>query len=205
MKNIFSRPPRQKLSVFWIWGFIVALFLLVAAPHVFAADKYDSPIGATSIDEIIKKVLEIVTIVIVPLASLTMMIAAFIYLTSGGNAEKITQARQTLTWGALGIIIAFSAEFLKTVVIGVASGASAASGYAQFVNNIVRAFGQILFAMSVLMVLYASFLYITQGSDKEARGQAGKILTYSVVGLIVALLAFTLPDLLKTGIKQIIP
>ena len=49
-----------------------------------------------------------------------------------------------------------------------------------------------LASMSVLMIVVAGIMYITSGGDETRIGTAKKMLTYSVVGLVVSLLAFVI-------------
>ncbi|MCR4328033.1 MAG: hypothetical protein NUV53_00765 [Patescibacteria group bacterium] len=51
----------------------------------------------------------------------------------------------------------------------------------------------IIMILSVLMVLYAAFLYVTAGSEDEKFSKAHKVLIYAAVGIVVALLARGFP------------
>ena len=90
-----------------------------------------------------------------------------------------------------------SAQFLKDVVIGIAGGATRAENLARFLENVVRAFGAILMGISVLAVFYSAFLFLTGGGSQEKVETARRVLTYAIVGVAVALLAFAIPALVK--------
>lgn len=47
----------------------------------------------------------------------------------------------------------------------------------------------ILIALSVIILLFSAFLFLTSGGDEEKTGNARKYLTFAVVGVVVALLA----------------
>lgn len=49
-----------------------------------------------------------------------------------------------------------------------------------------------LASLSVLMIVVAGIMYITSGGDESRIGTAKKWLTYSIVGLIVALLSYVI-------------
>lgn len=53
----------------------------------------------------------------------------------------------------------------------------------------------IVLVVSVIMVLYAAFTYVTAGEDTEKTSKARRTLTYAAVGIAVALLATALPDI----------
>ena len=51
-------------------------------------------------------------------------------------------------------------------------------------------FAAIVFAIAVVMLLYAGFLYITAGGSEDKAGTARKLITYALIGIAVAILAF---------------
>lgn len=61
--------------------------------------------------------------------------------------------------------------------------------------------GQFLMAISVIVILYAGFQYMTAGGNEEKVSDATKTLTYAIVGIVVGLLAFSVGPIL-TGFFQ---
>lgn len=62
-------------------------------------------------------------------------------------------------------------------------------------------FATLIMIIAVAMILYAAFKFITAGDDEEAVGSARKILTWGVVGLIVAFLAYSFPTIVRTLVQ----
>ncbi len=58
------------------------------------------------------------------------------------------------------------------------------------VNSFARWILGLVFLVSVLMVIYGGYLYITAGLDEKNVEKAKKTLLYAVIGTIVALLSF---------------
>ena len=52
-------------------------------------------------------------------------------------------------------------------------------------------------AVSVLMLAWASFLFVTGGSSQDKQKQARQIILFSVIGLMVALLARVVPSIVR--------
>jgi len=89
------------------------------------------------------------------------------------------------------------------VVSNVAAGASSASGGTvdctpstvsnQSIENIARdivtIFSIVVGAVSVIMIIYGGFRYITSGGDSGRVGNAKNTLIYAVIGLVVVALA----------------
>lgn len=60
----------------------------------------------------------------------------------------------------------------------------------------------ILVAISVIMVLWAAYLYVTAGDDTEKVHRATKTITYAAVAIVVALLAYGFPSLIASIFGQ---
>ena len=56
----------------------------------------------------------------------------------------------------------------------------------------------IFMVVSVLMILWAAFTYMRAQDDAEKVTQATKTITYAAVGIIVALIAKSFPDIIAT-------
>jgi hypothetical protein len=70
--------------------------------------------------------------------------------------------------------------------------ASATAGSTQIkhiASNIVNIFSIIVGAVSIIMIIYGGFRYITSGGDSGAVGNAKNTLIYAIVGLIIVALA----------------
>lgn len=56
-------------------------------------------------------------------------------------------------------------------------------------------FFYILIVLSIIMILYAAYLYLTSAGDTTKIKQAGQTITYAAVGIAVALLANNIPQI----------
>lgn len=66
-------------------------------------------------------------------------------------------------------------------------------GLGQVFCNIINWMIYILLAVSIIMILFAAFQYVTGGDDQEKISKARKTITWAAVGLVVALLAKGFP------------
>jgi hypothetical protein len=53
----------------------------------------------------------------------------------------------------------------------------------------------VLISVSIIMVLWAAFLYVTSEGDAEKPSQARKMVLYAAIGIVIALLAKGVPNL----------
>lgn len=182
---------------------IIAVSALLVIP-VFAGAQYTNPISAATVLDLIGSVLKLVQVIAVPLAAIGILIASFFYITSMGDPGRLGQAKSAILYSIIGLAIALSSQFLVDVVIAVAQGASTAKSFVGFINNLANAFGQILFGLSALAMLYAAFLFLTGGGDEKKRTEAKQVITYAVLGLVVALLAFAIPQFIEIIVNRTI-
>jgi cytochrome bd-type quinol oxidase subunit 2 len=64
--------------------------------------------------------------------------------------------------------------------------------------NIINWFILILLAISVIMVLFAAYDYVTAQEDTEKTSRARRTLTYAAVGIAVTLIAYGFPQIVAT-------
>ncbi len=91
-------------------------FMSLAMPAL-ALDSLTDPI--TSIKGIITLINTIATWffnIVLAVAVIVLLLAAFQWLTSGGNEEKVGTARKNLIWGLVGIAVAFLAKGLVALI-----------------------------------------------------------------------------------------
>src|SRR3989338_3649608 len=62
-------------------------------------------------------------------------------------------------------------------------------------NRIAYTFSAFIFAIAIIIVLVSAFKFITAGGDSAATGEARQMLIWGVVGIAVALLAFSTPSI----------
>lgn len=93
---------------------------------------------------------------------------------------------------------------IQTFLFFVPSLAFAATDYTepqQILGRIIvlgTQMGQLLMAIAVLVILYAAFQYMTAGGNEDKVSDATKTLTYAIIGIVVSLLAFSIPPIVKS-------
>lgn len=59
-------------------------------------------------------------------------------------------------------------------------------------NEILKWVYTIVLVLSVVMGLYAAFLYVTAGGEQAKVKKASGVLMYAVIGIVIAILAFSI-------------
>ncbi len=69
--------------------------------------KIENPLQWNSFAELLEKIAVFLFKISLPVGSLMIMIAAFYFLTSAGNPEKIEKAKNIIIWALVGIIVLY--------------------------------------------------------------------------------------------------
>jgi len=62
----------------------------------------------------------------------------------------------------------------------------------ELIDKILVWIGRIVLVIAVIMLLYAAILYLTAGSSETIHTKAKSVLIYAIVGIVVALLAYSI-------------
>lgn len=106
------------------------------------------------------------------------------------------------------LIKALTSTVLPVVLLGVSSIAFAQNTLPRpitsdqtlgtFMCNIVWWFFWMILAISLIMLLYAAFQYVTARDDVEKTSRARKTITYAAIGIAVAFIAAGFPNIIAT-------
>jgi len=65
---------------------------------------------------IIKKVIDFLKIIAIPLATIMIIISGIQYLTSAGNEERASRARKTLLYTVIGLAVVLAVDFIVGII-----------------------------------------------------------------------------------------
>jgi hypothetical protein len=92
--------------------FSFSIFILgqiFVAGQVFAAATVNmelpNPINATSFEGLIQALAKWFVRIMIPIAAIIFLYAGFLFLTSGGDEEKIKRAKKAVTYAIVGLVI----------------------------------------------------------------------------------------------------
>jgi len=81
-----------------------------------------NPLGTESFIDLINRVIDFLLKVAVPLAALVILYAGFLFLTAGGNEERVKSAKRAFLWAVVGIIILMIARGMVTLIKTIITG-----------------------------------------------------------------------------------
>lgn len=75
-------------------------------------------------------------------------------------------------------------------------------GVVRIIENIRDWFSAIVAIVAVFMMLYAAFLFITSSGDADKLTTAKKTLTWAIIGIVVAFLAYGIVELVGSFLNS---
>lgn len=100
------------------WGVAAATPQQNAGDQAPAVQQLPNPLGAdTTIPELIARVIKAAVGLVGSIGLLMFIYGGFIWMTAGGNDQKVGQGKQILTWAVLGLVLIFSSYAILGFVI----------------------------------------------------------------------------------------
>ena len=106
---------KKKIKKNLIILFVASLLIL---PVISLAVIPPTP-GAKTIDGLLTSVLTIIWQVAIALATIMIIAAGIMFIMAAGSPDKVVQARQTLVFAVVGIVVAVVAFSLGTILQGI--------------------------------------------------------------------------------------
>lgn len=166
--------------------FISMAFLLPFL--VLAAEEIISPIQGGFAD-LLRNVIYYLKFILVPIGTIMILYASFLYLTSGGSPEKVKTAHKVLTFSLLGMAVVLIGENWVNIINSMFGGGGfrSACDVANLINGVKNVFAYIVYVFSSLSIMYAAFLFLTSGGSPERVNKAKSAFLWGIVGVAVAL------------------
>lgn len=102
---------------------LVALFVALGVPFVFAAPVLAADGNIGQVENFIRSVIKVIAGLAGLIATGFFVVGGLGYITSSGNPEKLEKSKQTLIWSAVGLAIVIAAFVISNIVTDLATGA----------------------------------------------------------------------------------
>ena len=121
--KILKENKYRILKIVSRYGFVFVLFVL---PIIYAgatgiAGSIANPLGTTGPQDIpsfIKKILDVVLVVGVPIVTLAIIYTGFLFVKAQGKPEEITKAKQTLLYSIIGAALLLGSFVISSAIKG---------------------------------------------------------------------------------------
>lgn len=156
--------------------------------------EFKNPLAFNTVEEVLGSILGTLRGIIVILAIVFIIIGAVLYITSAGNEGQMTLAKGAITAAMIGLALGIAApSFLKEIgnVLGWqgvnAGPAASALTLSEIARNVLNFLLSIVGILGIIMLVIGGIMYLTAAGDEDRIETGKKIVTYSIIGIVVAL------------------
>lgn len=102
---------------------IVAITVAIGIPLLVAPPALAASGDITQVENFIRSIITLIAGLAGLVATGFFVAGGFTYITSSGNPEQLSKAKQTLTWSAVGLAIVIAAFVISNIVTSLATSA----------------------------------------------------------------------------------
>lgn len=170
---------------------------------------FQSPFGEQTFGKFVcRAIIFLKDTLLPPIAVFMMLVAGFLFMTSGGDPGKAKRARQALLFSLAGVALLVLAPGIVALIGSVFGGTLTAPSctaatfstttLTDALLSLVNWFSWLVAVTAVVMGLYSGFLYLTTRGDPQRVRQATKTLSFTIIGIAVAIISFSVIAVVKT-------
>lgn len=147
---------------------------------------------------IVLNIIQIALVLIAYIAGFFILYGGFLFMTGGSNPSQVEKARKSILNAVVGLAISLSAVAITNFVFEIVGAAPSTTGEVAQLSGeqiLSNALGMVYFiagTIAVVMIIFSGLSYMTSAGDTGKVTKAKNTLTYSVVGLIIVLIAFAI-------------
>lgn len=165
--------------------------------------EFVNPIAINSVSGLLDSILNNMMGLIVIIAVIFIIIGGIMYMTSAGNETMVTRAKKTWTGATIGLAIALaSPTFLKQIKEILNSNSTTGGTADNWVNkaltikeiaiNVLNFLLSVFGILAIIALVIGGGMYLTAYGDEKKIDSGKKIITYAIIGIVVALSALVL-------------
>lgn len=159
-------------------------------------------IGYDSISALLGAIAKfIVDNIVTPLAVIMIIYSGFLFVTAGGNEEKIKKAKTNLKWTVLGVAIIVASNLLLGYITELLGGPSA--GVQPFLTQIKRTLNSLIvvgFALATVYFIWGMVMFMraTGSGDEQGVATGKRHMIWGVIGITVMSGAYGIVNFIKS-------
>lgn len=86
--------------------FFLAVFIIFLFPLLVFGAEIQNPLGQTrTVQQLAEAIARYLLVIGAPIATIMILWAGFLFMTSSGNEQKVKTAKATLTWAVVGLAV----------------------------------------------------------------------------------------------------
>jgi len=160
---------------------------------------FKNPIEIKTVSELLDSILNNMMGLIVVIAVIFIIIGGILYMSSAGNETMVKRAKQTWTGATVGLAIALASPIFLKEIQTILGGNNAPGSAKQWVDdaislkqvamNVLEFLLSVFGVLAIIALVIGGGMYLTAYGDEKKIDSGKKIITYAIIGIVVALSA----------------
>ena len=153
---------------------------------------FDNPLRFNTIEAVLTSVMDNLRGILATIAIIFIILGGIMYMLSAGDEKMITRAKACWTAAVIGFAIAIAAPaFLREIktILGAKdmSDVAGALSLLDIAKNVLNLLLSIIGIIAIISMVVGGAMYMTAYGDEKRIETAKKIVTYAIIGIVVAL------------------
>lgn len=161
--------------------------------------SFSNPLKFDTVDGLVTSILTALQGIIVILSVIFIIIGAVLYILSGGDDKRMEMGKKAITAAMIGLAIGIAAPAILKEIYTIVGGSGTLPDNVQSALTITQiAFNTLSFllgvvgVLAVIMIVVGGLMYLFAAGDEDRIDKGKKIVTYSIIGIVVALSAMVI-------------
>ncbi|MBU0727866.1 hypothetical protein KKA95_04245 [Patescibacteria group bacterium] len=171
--------------------------VLLSPTLAYAQDSTQTALGqVSSFGELISLIWAYGSNVLIALAIFFVVLGALFYIASAGDEDRIAQGKEMIFGSLIAIaIVLLSGVLIRTLHKPAEGSTGALAEVPDVIGNATNILIGIIGSFTILMLIYAAFLYLTGRGEVEKIEKASRAMRYAIYGLIIGALAYSITNI----------
>lgn len=178
------------MALMIVFGFMFSARFILAASEDVMPPKFDNPLTSNDETALLNNILSALQKVVVTLAILMIVIGGIMYMASFGNDKAMTRAKSVVAAAVIGLAIVLAARTFLQEIWNILGAKGTGPGGDTFLNIATRTLNLLLSIVGVIAIIgmvVGGMMYLTSYGDDDRIKTGKKILTASLIGLVICL------------------
>lgn len=178
------------LGILFFWVIVSTNFAFAANGE--ATSVFQNPLGENmgTVDQVLVSIQGYLNAVAGTIGVIFILIGAVMYMISAGNKEMAERGKKIVLVSVAGVAIVVAAPVfwkeITTIIGGNPSNIATTSSMARIVMNVLGLLLSIVGSLAVISLLIGGIMWFTAVGDDKRIETAKKVVTYSIVGVVVS-------------------
>lgn len=173
---------------------VLSICLFFAEFSMSYAVNFVNPLAFNTVDGFLTSILAYLQGVMGVIAVIAIVIGGIMYMTSAGDPGKVEKAKSTVTYAMIGLAIAIAAPSFISEIASILGwgGGGVAPTLTEIALSVLNFLLSMVGILAIIMLVVGGITYTTSAGDEDKIESGKKIVKFSIIGIIVALLALVM-------------